>query len=1379
VDGQLPKAITSGIEFAEIPATTDSLASISTCLAHSSSFPPRDAYSVYRVVEDLCAKEDGLKTCWAQHSRAKKVYRLFRAPETMASEHQIFLGDKDYTKDFGDLLFCLSERAGGAEDFLRNLKGLYRKLGVATRPGIPYALNALARLTGTLRTQKVLYAGLVDLLADSQAHQDQANLEGEDIPDFHILTCSGMFEPISRTFRHDVLNKARLLSVDSRAFVIDDREQTTSRLVRLLEKMNPGVVKSLSDIAEIGLVRLPEKTWAKKSAEIVTGPWEDWFKQLASEGSKVREMVREALGVSPPIEPFQLVPVESLAIQYALPTGAKVVPSEEWEGPPVLGDGEKKIFAQKGILERDYVGKSEDLEAFDKNVACQVARLLVSARTSGVAAIVEIKDVVETIQRIVRGTLERPGVVLEQLRREKQDHFFHQYQDQTAHPEFAEFFEEYQRLSGKAKERREELETKMRQIIQTRFVEERRSQIKGYGYDEFSVFAELIQNAEDAYSQRATIGLEAPPRKAVVFRYEMESNGLALIVEHWGRPFNLWRYGGIEEPNFRRDVEGVLRSAGSFKPHSSVYLLTDKPRIHSGQWHFEINSACIPMEVSVPEDFGRDLTRIVLPLTKGVKEEMDPKGERLANLLPFLRNVNEIELRNSDGISSRALKIETVVSGKTDDNGITVEIVRLAPVDYIRGREIRMIRLRRDEGSEQLGIYISPEGLPSHWEDAFEKDIFAVLPLSVHLGCGLAVSNLFDLQSGRTHLIDPEGNTSRFEAVARLLYALPKVIQLCVKENVGPSDIMLKFWTLLRWNRGDRDAFAIRRELANVLARMAQKSEIIPTLNPSKCVALEKQTVFTFMGVPHDFAEELVREGAEISVEGQSIKLSADNVVPEPFREAYDQTCRVSGFEAEKRPQAIGWAEIGEIIQARNLFAKQHHLLLAMARNLPEEALATVREWLAECLLEASDGSLDIARNLLPHRFPGCDYLPSQMMKSLHEDYDSDSVELLKRAGLPSRPSLEQVSEWIRKGLDQNECVNLLRYLGEAGRWRRDFYNVGELLTGAWFGCKGRRLTTDEAFRRDFIPEDILGDQPFQAWLGIRRDGEEQPPPPPVPVSDVKTMLMRVYDWWEAEGSFYLQEYETQVYPRGEPPVRRKDFYERGDNERRGWLTLLLLGCSHTMGRTRPGQHRHFLLLCEERGWFQVFADPASRAEDWIAVLEQYLEEQVQDAVYYQWMKQFISIYQVAKYLNEYVGCLLDIDRYPPGRLNIDEIVEPLTSSVQQHGGYEAPSLKRALGIGLCFVLREMRRLGLISDPRVNEFCYVPAQRVRDMFVEDLGCKELAFENKTSASKMIHDFLVEHLGTEMATFHCSFDLPFLTLVDNDDLRTRYLRLSSR
>ena len=78
-----------------------------------------------------------------------------------------------------------------------------------------------------------------------------------------------------------------------------------------------------------------------------------------------------------------------------------------------------------------------------------------------------------------------------------------------------------------------------------------------------------------------------------------------------------------------------MKSAFWFKPHSavdgarpigrfglgfkSVYLITDAPRIHSGDWHFEITVGCIPKEIPIPSDYAKGLTKIVLPLTANVQ----------------------------------------------------------------------------------------------------------------------------------------------------------------------------------------------------------------------------------------------------------------------------------------------------------------------------------------------------------------------------------------------------------------------------------------------------------------------------------------------------------------------------------------------------------------------------------------------------------------------------------------------------------------------------------------------------------------------------------------------------------------------------------------
>src|SRR5205823_3354570 len=121
-------------------------------------------------------------------------------------------------------------------------------------------------------------------------------------------------------------------------------------------------------------------------------------------------------------------------------------------------------------------------------------------------------------------------------------------------------------------------------------------------------------------------------------------------------------------PNFSKDVEGVLRSAGSFKPHASVrdaeqpdgqaigrfglgfkcvYLLTDRPEIHSEDWHFAIEAGCLPKELPRPEDLGAEVTRIRLPLRTDAAEVSDVS--RFLGLTPFLRMITRLEIQPSAG----------------------------------------------------------------------------------------------------------------------------------------------------------------------------------------------------------------------------------------------------------------------------------------------------------------------------------------------------------------------------------------------------------------------------------------------------------------------------------------------------------------------------------------------------------------------------------------------------------------------------------------------------------------------------------------------------------------------------------------------------------
>ena len=174
-----------------------------------------------------------------------------------------------------------------------------------------------------------------------------------------------------------------------------------------------------------------------------------------------------------------------------------------------------------------------------------------------------------------------------------------------------------------------------------------------------------------------------------------------------------------------------------------------------------------------------------------------------------------------------------------------------------------------------------------------------------------------------------------------------------------------------------------------------------------------------------------------------------------------------------------------------------------------------------------------------------------------------------------------------------------------------------------------------------------------------------------------------------------------------------------------------------------------------------------------IGVLDNYLDNQIDESPFYHWVRQFVSIYQITRSLPEYVGIFLDIDKHDKD-IDFDEILKPRAASTQAGGGWDAPPLTRALGIGACFVVRELVRTGILTSRRAHDHAYVGVGRVRNVFVR-LGMSDLRGEGASYRhSSQIHRFLIDHLGPDRAHFDRCFDLPFLAIAENAELQKRFL-----
>ena len=658
---RIPTSFTRSIQTRRLDGTRDVLEAIARCLASSSSVGPMAALSVYELLVELRSEEqaDGV---WQSVARSMPVYRLFRnenrGPDRVVSGLELFLGDLELKEDFGEVLYCL----GTGDDRRKNVRQLYRKLGLEIRPSAAQLVRALSHISRESSSAAV-HGALADALK-GMPPDDLQNLREIDLSGMKVRSCAKTYEPLSRCYRDHEIDRPSRLSPECREWVIDTRDSASRKLIQLLDGVFPGLVLELRSVAVTELTQEPNESHG--IAADVLDSWRDWLAELAVPGSVVRTDIQE-LGFTLPADPVELCVVPKVHIRFHFADGLDVTPSNEWAGPELFHDSRNRLFVRRDLVDRDFVGQAAAVESLDARIVGTLEDLLRSHPSAGGSS-----PQVGSLLAAVRDTLDRPGAVLKRMREEKQEHFFHQYLDQTADPEFSSLFETFRRTSTSATERRRLMAQEMWNLISLRFVDARRNQIRGHGYDEFAIFAELIQNAEDAYSQRDQLDLPQPPRRCVWFAYSVTEQGRTLSVRHYGRPFNLWRHGSRRVDAFRYDVEGVLKSAGSFKPHSrtdgarpigrfglgfkSVYLVTDAPRIHSGDWHFEINGACIPNEIAVPADYEKGQTVIVLPLTANAREECDGEHGRYVDMLPFLRNVGELGVEYSDG---RSLTLKT------------------------------------------------------------------------------------------------------------------------------------------------------------------------------------------------------------------------------------------------------------------------------------------------------------------------------------------------------------------------------------------------------------------------------------------------------------------------------------------------------------------------------------------------------------------------------------------------------------------------------------------------------------------------------------------------------------------------------------------------
>ena len=242
------------------------------------------------------------------------MYRLFRngdlGPDRLVSGDELFLGDKDVNNDFGQALYCL----GTGDDRRKNVRKLYRRLGVNILPDAGQIVAALSRLPREPRNDD-LHKKLVDALTGFSS-EPLGDVQRVDALRMKVLSCAKTYEPFERCFSDPDLGRPSRLSETSRERVVDNRIPSNGKLRDWIDRLFPGAAPQLRALAEAKLTREPEPV--EVGGTNVLDAWRDWLADLAIPGSVVRDEVEEQGFVVPSVR-LQLIVVAKIHVRFCVP----------------------------------------------------------------------------------------------------------------------------------------------------------------------------------------------------------------------------------------------------------------------------------------------------------------------------------------------------------------------------------------------------------------------------------------------------------------------------------------------------------------------------------------------------------------------------------------------------------------------------------------------------------------------------------------------------------------------------------------------------------------------------------------------------------------------------------------------------------------------------------------------------------------------------------------------------------------------------------------------------------------------------------------------------------------------------------------------------
>lgn len=1317
-----------------IPETPDDLRGVCQAILESGTTDEVSYIALYKMIAKLLT-DDELKEIWLEEASNNPLILTFREKKGFSSLYGLFIGNEEHNDDLSSNLLCLKKT-----ELPKLVENLYSKLGVETLPNIRHLYYALSEFDVTGDSKE--YRKLVDLITKlidtdfSEASMNPGRLK--------VKTLAGTYDEISKCYNASSLITSGAV-IEGQEALIDINDASTRKLVDWIQKIEPYYPKELQGYADYSIQSQDDPNLMQQY-EAVLDAWVQLLSEMNREDSLLIEKLHE-LNIG--IEPVDIQVKTANYIEIKASAGntkVSIVSNDQhWFCSSERGSGLIMIKPSPTI----------DYQLIDSAITKELLFQL---------GIDTTKDEYNNAISILQDYLERPSSTLRKISKDKKDSLLVLYKNEVADPEFNEKYSTYVNSSKRIQQT---LIDQLIGIASENYINERRKTILGHGYDKNSIVTELLQNAEDAYKQAKQLGMEIPEVPYFSILVSENSEIKHISVEYQGRPFNYYKHHGKEDKSFKQDIEGLLRSSGSFKPHANkdadptnaaigkfglgfkcVYLITDSPIIHSGHWHFKINHTCIPEETAPPENWSPKKTRIELPINVyDLTNDIDV--DSIWKLLPFLHHISKIEVVINE--ETRLItRIEKPVQTRNDtlitSNEISIDDSSIC----------RFIKISRQHA--QLALLLDEADKPLRWLSEFSNDCYSYLPLASRLDFGVAVSNQFSIQSGRTHLLKDEENTSRSAEIKQLILPLLEYLVSLYADNVG---FWKGFWEVFKCDSSGPETERIKREIADSLTSSMQQLPIIPTITSLVRITDCNQLFYFSDEVLSSVREVILKSGISLNVAEITPGNTADIETITRLR----AILKLAEQDNDSLFIKIDVDTLVDEFKEHPILAENPDILNVITEERNRKHWQFQEGWLKECevLIDGDQGS-DFPDHLYLQTIEDLPYLPIAKIQMISCCYSEEAIELLLSSGLKTQPDESELIDWISsKDLSLEQCIDLIRYLHIANRYA-DYFCIKDDIQSEWIPYNGSFITPKSLSEQESYLDFLIADSVYCSWLGILREPQyDQEFVYESKQIDTEAVLSNISKWWGKECNRKIIEYNKIAYPDGLGLTNIGE-QEESVECKSDWLKLLLLGSLHTMGRAKIEQHRGYLSKCIKSGMFDMGFSHKEREDRWLNSMLEIIDSPNDNQQYYHWIGfTGVRFFQFNRWLDDYMSVFQDIDKHKKP-MTIETLMKPRSNPSYSGTGIEPPSVSRALGtVGIHFVLRELVRHEVIRNELIFSQCFVPSQKMKEMF------KYLSNGVDFESSEDIMAFLTENMPGMDATFGKCFDIPFQMIIRDDEL----------